>query len=456
VPIRLRLGLSFALVTLVLVTAGGLIFALSFRTGLERSLEPGLRAQFRSLAESARRGLGSDPTSGDVVLVGGDDLVTQILGRNGEVLVSTREAGSTHVVPDAIARVAASGFVFTSVTIGREREPYRVLAGPIRSDTDMRVGIVGTSLEATNTAVSRVHVGLVVGGAAAVLVAGFGGWLLAVAALRPVERMRRSASEISEHDATTRLPVPTTRDEIAALASTVNALLDRLQGSLARQRAFVADASHELRTPLAVLCAELELAVRQERSPDELRDAIAHATQEVERLARLVDDLLFLARSDERAQLLTEDTPIVPLLEAAIGEARAQAAAGDVRLQIDAKPELRASVAPTLVHQAVVNLVANAIRHSPMGATVVVRARRDHDAVEIEVLDEGPGFPTAFLPDAFERFRRADASRSRRDGGTGLGLAIVRAIASAHGGTAEAATRPTGGAVVKLRIPSPV
>ncbi len=179
-----------------------------------------------------------------------------------------------------------------------------------------------------------------------------------------------------------------------------------------------------------------------------------HATQEVERLARLVDDLLFLAWSDEGTQLPTEDTPLRPLLAEAIAATRTQAAPRGVEMKLELGANLRACIAPALIHQAVVNLLTNAIRHSPSGGVVILGARLEGSTLVIEVLDEGPGFADEFLSDAFERFRRADESRTRTDGGTGLGLAIVRVVARAHGGTAEAATRPEGGAVVTVRVPS--
>jgi hypothetical protein len=455
-PIRVRLALAFAFATFVFAVVGGLAFQASFRSGLEHSLEPGLRGQFRALVDNVRRGLGTGATPDDPVVVAGDDRAVQILDRAGNVLVTDREAGAVRLVPGSIARAARSDRVFANVVVERDGEPFRVLAARIPGDADGRVGVVGTSLEPTDDAVARMEAGLMIGGAGAVVLAGLGGWLVAGAALRPVEQMRRTASEISEHDPTARLPVPRTRDEIAALATTMNGLLERLQGTLARQREFVADASHELRTPLGILRTEFELASRPGRHAAELADAIHHATREVDRLAHLVEDLLLLARSDDGTRPPTEDTPMTPLLEDVVIEALPLAAAHGVELRLDGDPQLRAPAAPALIHQAVVNLVTNAIRYSPTGGTVTVVAKLAGGRIVVSVLDDGPGFPADFLPEAFERFRRADPSRERDGGGTGLGLAIVRAVVHAHGGTAVAANRPEGGAVVTLSIPSSV
>jgi len=175
----------------------------------------------------------------------------------------------------------------------------------------------------------------------------------------------------------------------------------------------------------------------------------------VDRLVQLTDDLVFLARSDERRGPPPEPVSVLAVLETAVSAVRTEAEARDVHIALEGEPSQRAAVAPALVRQAVVNLLANAIRYSPPGGTVTVRVAREDGSAVIEVLDDGPGFPPEFLPDAFERFRRADDSRSRVDGGgAGLGLAIALAVAQAHGGSAHAANRPEGGAAVTLRLPT--
>ncbi|MBO0876948.1 MAG: HAMP domain-containing protein, partial [Pseudonocardia sp.] len=286
-----------------------------------------------------------------------------------------------------------------------------------------------------------------------VALAGVAASVLASAALRPVERMRRETASISEQDTERRLAVPDTRDEIAALATTINGLLDRLHRALERERRFVADASHELRTPLAILRAELELAARAGRSPQELRRAVTEAGQETERLIRLAEDLLLLARTDNQQPIL-HPTPVRlhELLTTATRRGRARDHQPPV--QIECPPDLQVCVDPDRLGQAVDNLLDNAIGHGPPATPVRLRATRDEAAVLIEVDDSGPGLPPELLPRAFERFQRADQYRSRDTGGTGLGLSIVRAIAQAHGGSAHIANRPEGGARATLRLPA--
>ena len=312
----------------------------------------------------------------------------------------------------------------------------------------------GESQDVYEATLSHVARELAIGGVVFVAIAALGAYWLARAALSPVERLRRQVAAVSGRDDESAVEVPGTRDEIAALAGTMNELLGRLQGALARQRAFVADASHELRTPLAVLRGELELAARPGRGRDELAAAVCSAAAEAERLSRLTDDLLLLARNDEdQLSLRLEITDIGKLLARSAGIAASRLAAAGVSCRIEAQDGMLAAVDGDRIRQAVDNLLDNALRFAPRGSAIVLSATADGCDLGIQVRDDGPGFPPGFLPHAFERFRRPDTSRSRDDGGAGLGLAIVRAIAAAHGGTATAANRPGSGAMVSLRFP---
>jgi len=457
VPIRYRLALASAVVTLVLFGIAGYLFVHSFRDGLVESLDQGLEPQ----ASSLRRDLKAGHLSfGKVGSVDTGDVVAQLLDQSGRLLKSTREAGRDPVIDAANAREAHSGRIFLEEALGPEPEPFRILAIPAaspKSRTNDRVVVVGQSLEETNIAVGKVERAVIIGGSAAVLIVAIGAWLLAGAALRPVERMRRQADTISERDTEARLNVPGTHDEIAALGRTMNRMLGRLQRALGRQRNFVADAGHELRTPLAVLRTELELAARPGRSEAELRDAIGHATTETERLSALADELLFLARSDV-GHARTDRTPqrVVDALERSVDAFRPRAAHQGVTLEVRGDPTLELPLDTELLRRALDNLIDNALRYAPVGSTVdVASAPAGPGWVGINVADRGPGFPEEFLPHAFERFRRASDARGTDDGGgTGLGLAIALAVAEAHGGTATAANRPGGGATVTLRLPA--
>jgi signal transduction histidine kinase len=335
-----------------------------------------------------------------------------------------------------------------------ERE--RVMAGPIAARPGW-VAVAGVSLEAYDGTVSEVIRGLVIAGLVFVVAAGLGAYGLARAALSPVERMRREVAALSERDHAPGVQVPRTRDEIAALATTMNALLARLDRALSRQRALVADASHELRTPFAVLSAELELASRPGRSREELAAAVARAGDEVARLIRITDQLLFLARSDEdRITPRLERTPVRSLLDRSAEQAAGRARAVAVRCRVEAPDGLLADVDADRLREAIDNLVDNSLRFAPPDTQILLSARAVGADLVISVCDEGPGFPAEFLPHAFERFARPDSGRAREGGGAGLGLAIVSAIAEAHGGRATAGNRAEGGAIVTLELPGAV
>ncbi|MFB7758161.1 sensor histidine kinase, partial [Streptomyces sp. NPDC056121] len=223
-------------------------------------------------------------------------------------------------------------------------------------------------------------------------------------------------------------------------------------------RRFAADAGHELRTPLTTLKAELELAGQPGRTRDELIAAVTAAAQDTDRLIRLSEDLLLLSRTDERRPVVRPE-PLAPaeLLAAAVRSAASRAATRSVRVRLRTDDGVRVVADPDRLRQAVDNLLDNALRYAPHGSDIDVsltlRGPGPDARAVIEVRDHGPGFPRAFLPHAFERFRRANAARSRHEGGAGLGLAIVRAIAQAHGGTATADNAPGGGARVRLELP---
>jgi signal transduction histidine kinase len=237
---------------------------------------------------------------------------------------------------------------------------------------------------------------------------------------------------------------------VARLAETLNEMLARLEAGLDRERRFVADASHELRTPLALLQTELELALRRPRSAPELERALRSAAAETDRLARLADNLLVLARADEgRVALHRAPVLVGALLDEVAGRFAPRAREAGRTIEVDAPADLLVVADAHRVEQAVGNLVANALEHG-RGA-IRLEARGPDGRVELHVVDEGPGFPPAFLPRAFERFSRADEARSGE--GAGLGLAIAETIAAAHGGRAGAANREGAGADVWLSLP---
>jgi signal transduction histidine kinase len=244
--------------------------------------------------------------------------------------------------------------------------------------------------------------------------------------------------------------VPAARDELHRLGETLNAMLARLEEGLARERAFVADAGHELRTPLSILKLELDLTLAEARSRGDLEVGLSSAAEEVDRLAKLAEELLVIARADQgRLPVAKERLDVREVLEATAQRFAGRATSDGGTVTFAGADGLAVEADRTRVEQALTNMVENALRYGAGAVTLYAIER--NGSVELHVRDEGPGFPEVFLPRAFERFSRADAARS--GGGAGLGLAIVRAIAEAHGGSVGVTNQPGGGADVWLSLP---
>jgi signal transduction histidine kinase len=449
VSIRLRVAAVFTFALAVAFALGSWLLVSQLRGVVVRSVDAGLTLQ---LDRASRLLAAPQASAGSPAALPPGDYVVQLIDSAGRVRAAGPEAGHVPLLTASQQRAARHGRIVLTTTI--DGDPERLMAAPARTRPGW-IAVAGASLEAADGTVSALITRLAVGGALFVIIGGAGAYLLARAALAPAERLRREAAALSDRDPAARLPVPATRDEIAALAGTMNDLLGRLHGALARQRAFVADASHELRTPFAVLTAELELAARPGRSRAELAEAVASAADEAARLSRITDDLLTLASSDERQLTIrAEPTDLAELLARSTEQAGRRAADRAVAFRRTGPPGLIALVDADRIRQAVDNLIDNALRFAPAGSQIDVAAAASGQDVTITVADAGPGFPAEFLPHAFERFRRPDGGRARAHGGAGLGLAIVEAIASAHGGTATAGNRPAGGAVVQLLLPA--
>ncbi|MDQ6642736.1 MAG: HAMP domain-containing protein, partial [Actinomycetota bacterium] len=276
-PLRVRLSLVVAAAVAVLVASGGLLFVHQLRTGLDNALDTSLRAR----ADSLLQRIGPDGTSnfqdpGSSGTLPPKEALAQVVDGHGKVLDSSEGVTGRPLLSAAQLKAAQRGPL--SLTSDRSGASLRLLAVQVPgSGPPATVLVLGTTRQVPQAAVSRVITALVTGGLIAVALSALGAWLLAGAALRPVERMRSQAEAITAGDSEARLAVPGTRDEVANLGRTLNSMLERLHKALAQQNDFVADAGHELRTPLTFLRTELELAGRPGRTREELRAAINRA-----------------------------------------------------------------------------------------------------------------------------------------------------------------------------------
>ncbi len=470
--VRLRVAGAFALAMALLLVVAGLAIRAGLRdeiTGAtDETLETRATAVARLIVDRGR------PVPG--ISEGIDDpgeTFTQVIGPGEQVIVSTAGLPRAPLLDAAGRRAAADGVTLRLAGVevapdeGDEEldtealeetagEPFeddraRVLARSVTAGGTRYAIISGATLEDREDAVRALTRVLLIALPLALLGATLAGWLAVSAALRPVERMRRRAAQISDRSLSERLPVPGNDDEIDRLGRTLNAMLGRLEQALEAERAFAADASHELRTPLAILRGELEVALRRERSPEELRATIAAALDEAVRLSRLADDLLVMARADAgHLELQIEPLDAAGLLEPVRARLAGPAADGERALAVEPGDPVPLRGDRARLEQALANLVDNALRHGD--GPVELSARAGDGWVELVVADRGPGVTPEFAGRAFERFSRADAARGR--GGSGLGLAIVRAVATAHGGSARLDPRPGGGTEAVLRLPA--
>jgi len=444
-PIRVRLTLAFALAMAVVLAATGVFLYLRLASSLDETIDEGLQTRAVELAPLVGGNASLLQGSG----YAGDEAFAQVLDRDGRVVDATPQIGERPLV-DSDGRARAS----TRGALSLERSDVQGIEGRARLlviplDGQSGTLVVGASLEERDEALRGFLGELLLIGPAALLLASLLGYGIATAALRPVEAMRAEADAVSGAEPGRRLPLPRSRDEVSRLGETLNAMLGRLESALERERSFVADASHELRTPLALLKAELEVGLRRPRSKEELEQALRSAAAETDRLSRLTEDLLVLARSDRGTLPLRTESVSARDIAARVAERFAhRAQAVNRTIEVDSTEIDLVADGPRL-DQALGNLVDNALCHG--GGAIRLSAAERNGAVELHVVDEGAGFPPEFLPRAFERFTRADEARTH--GGTGLGLAIAQVIAKAHGGSAQAANRDGAGADVWLSIP---
>ena len=440
-PIRAKVTLAFAGVMIVIFGGLALLLYTRFEASLDASISSELHARAAALATVVHAQQQASHRPRPALRVGAGAFAQVVDGR-GRVLESTPGLGSRPLLHRDEVAAARGGTVLLA------RGGSRLLARPVGPGS--RIEVVGISSGERDDALQALGDLLFIGGPVALVLTCAAGYALASLALAPVENMRQRAARISGARPSGRLPVPPARDELHRLGETLNEMLARLEEGLARERAFVADAGHELRTPLSILKLELDLTLAEARSREELELGLSSAAVEVDRLAKLAEELLVIARADQgRLPVMRERVDAQEVLEAIARRFAGRASSDGGAVTFAGAHGLAVEADRTRLEQALTNIVENALRYG--AGPVTLSATERNASVELHVRDEGPGFPEPFLPRAFERFSRADAARS--GGGAGLGLAIVRAIAEAHGGTAGVANRSAGGADVWLSLP---
>ncbi len=440
---------AVALAMTLLIAAMGFFVYERQESNLDEIVSTSLRSRSDDLAALVRSSDTSRPVAGGPRLVESDEGFIQILASDGRLIDGTAKNRVSALSPAEVRR-AARGPLMLERRVAGVDGPAKILARPARAPGRTLVVVTGASLSDRNDTLTTLSKSFLIGGPIAVLLASGFGYALATIGFRPVEAMRQRAKRISLTEAGERLPLPDAHDEIHRLGETLNEMLARLESAFERERQFVADASHELRTPLAVVKAELEAAMRAPGNGGAVRESLVAALEETDHLAQLAEDLLLIARSaDGRLPLRPEEVELHDLLVRTQHRFGDRAAEQGRQIHVAAPDDLRVTIDPLRSRQALANLVDNALRYG--AGDISLAGRPAGDAVEIDVSDQGAGFPPDLAPHAFERFTRGDGARTR--GGTGIGLAIVRVIAEAHGGTAAIVSTPATGATVRLRVP---
>ena len=463
--LRARLVLGVIVVTAVGLVAADIATYTSLRSFLLHRTDSTLNTEHTSIEQTVLGRGGPHGGGGPVRIPPGDYVEVRTLAgsvishasqpRFGEETPSPPKLPTTFTFPPASAG-SPDRVRFLTVPAQDGRDRYRVRAA-IEGDSNV-VLIIGTSLAAVDSTLHRLLlIELLVTAIVLAAIAGLGLWLVKLS-LRPLDAIGATAAAIAAGDLSRRVERADEHTEVGRLGVALNSMLAQIESAFKaraaseqRLRRFVADASHELRTPLAAIRAYAELFTRgADRRPDDLARSMSGITLQSERMSLLVDDLLLLARLDEGRPLELEPVE----LERVVGEAVETAKTVEPDRPIDLMVDHAVVLGDReRLRQIVDNLLSNARAHTPPATPVSVSVKRVNGDALIEVADSGPGMDDDQVEHVFERFYRADPSRSRSNGGVGLGLSIVAAVAAAHGGRVSAHSKPGAGASFTIALP---
>lgn len=456
-PIRARITAWYVVLLALVLAAVGAFVVVRLRSDLVAADDRTLHAAIGQIAAGYRaEGLPEFRDTSQTVL-SGERAAAQVLSPDGRVVGSFGDPVARSPMLDLgdQREVAGGRTIVVSRALGRESASFRLIARPVTRRGHRELVVAGISLDPVNRSVHRVLVLLLLALPAAIALTAAGGWWLARRALHPIDQMTRTAELIGAERLDERLTVGRTKDEVSQLARTLNAMLDRIEHAVGEQHRLVADTSHELRTPLAIMRSEVEVSLRSDPtlSPS-ARATLESAREELERMSALVEDLLTLAAADEgRLRIAREPTDLLDLARHSAGALGQLAQRRGIEVSVTGDGAI-AMADPDRARQVIRNLLANAVDFSPEGGTVVVAASTENGEVRLDVTDEGPGVPDDLRDRIFDRFFRADSSRTRRTGGSGLGLAIAREVAQAHDGSIAVESNDPRGSRFSLRLPA--
>lgn len=444
-PLRVRLTLWYGTALgLILILFGGALYAMlahGLRDQVDRSLDETAAVAVRAL-EQHRVGpfLPFDDLAAEFPELAVLDKSFQIFSPAGKVTIQSPNLGRLDIPLSRTAlETALSGRATFESARFRDGSSFRLLSVPIILDGALvNIIQVGTSLRPVEEMLHRLLLVLMVSLPAALAAALGGGWFLAGRALRPVESITLAARRIAAGDLAQRLTVAHSPDEIGRLSATFNDMIARLEASFRQVRQFSADASHELRTPLTVMKGETELALRRARPAEDYKLVLESNLEEIDRMARIVDELLFLSRAD-LGEVRIESLPV--RLDALVEDMQRQAAVlgqeQDIQVAVGTVVPVTVQGDELRLRELLLNLVDNAVKYSRPGGKVEITLVRDGATARLSVTDQGIGITAEAQAHIFDRFYRADEARAHAPKGTGLGLSICKWIVEAHHGRIE-------------------
>lgn len=466
--IRFRLTLWYALALAVILTASGVFWLWYLGQATEKHLDERMSIVAADAVSLIELQLSDQKwqSSEEARLCERIDTMThrqkwnelvQVWDQQGDLVCSTESAKLWHLKPrqEDLSLALHGGMIYRDAT--HEGQPIRVLLYPVSKHTRFAGALLVASRQSEmHAALGKLRLLLLTFSPITLLLISLGGWFLAGRTISPVIRISRSMQRINAESLDQRLPVSAAGDEISELAETFNGLLARLQDSFRKIRQFSGDASHELRTPLTILKGETEVALRWAKSPEEFRNALLSNLEEINRMERIIEDLLQLAKSDAGEMAIEiEDLSLSDLILEIFMQGRTLADGRrlEIEFKVEADREIRIQGDALRLRQLFLNLIVNAIKYTPDPGRIDVSLATDGADAVVRVADNGVGIPEQQLPHIFDRFYRVDQARNREIGGAGLGLSIVKWIVEAHAGQIRVQSEVGSGSIFTVTLP---
>ena len=453
--IRWRLTIWYVALLMTTLAVFGIGVYTGMRHRLYESFDDQLRDQAAVTLGAVRIDSGKPQLDPGISGDDGHEYYVRLLSADGEILADTGYDGYPIPISQTAIAEALAGHSGVRTNMAASDESLRIVTLPVRNGGQI-AGVleVGLDRNEIDDAVQELLATLSLAIPLALAIAAGAGYLLAGRALRPVAAITDLAARIGERDLHARLNLDLANDELGRLAQTIDGMLARIEDAFERQRRFTGDAAHELRTPLSLMRSQLDVTRARRRTPEEYEGALDDLDSDLTRLTSLVVRLLTVARADSGGMIpVREPLDLAKLVRLLLDQYETAATEAGILLERQAPPTPCFADAD-MVLQVLVNLLDNAMAHTPNGGTITVGCGSDGATARLWVSDTGAGIPPEHAGRVFDRFYRVDFGRTRAIGGTGLGLAICRAIAEAHGGSIDLVGKVDQGTRVEMLIPS--